>query len=140
MADRRLIKFLEEFEAPQGIRVELLREEIVMTTSPDLVHNMIVEDVSDQIPRRRWSRLQTQYVDMLDGGGVLLPDLVVIERGAVPDRGTRVPSEAVTASVEVVSKTSVHCDYRVKPSVYAQARVPAYLVIDPVMAQCGLFT
>lgn len=52
-----MIKFLEEFEPPEGIRVELLRGEILMTPSPDLVHNTNVMEVVDQIPRERWSRL-----------------------------------------------------------------------------------
>ncbi|BFO21389.1 hypothetical protein SHKM778_77770 [Streptomyces sp. KM77-8] len=42
--------------------------------------------------------------------------------------------------VEVVSKTSVDRDYGVKRSVYASGGVPAYLIVDPIMAQCVLLT
>ncbi|WP_416986309.1 Uma2 family endonuclease [Streptomyces sp. T028] len=135
-----LIKFLEDFEPPEGLRAELLRGEILLTRSPDLVHNRIVAQVQDQIPHERWSRLQTQSVDMLDDVSAPVPDLVVFERGAGPDHGWLMPSHVVTALVEVVSKTGVDRDYSVKRSIYAAAKVPAYLITDPVMAQCVLLT
>lgn len=50
------------------------------------------------------------------------------------------PAEVITLPVEVVSTNSVHRDYSVKRSIYAAAKVPGYLIIDPVMAQCVLFT
>jgi Uma2 family endonuclease len=140
MNDQRVIKLFEELEPPEGIRAELLRRTIVMTPSPDLVHNENVTDVVDQIPRTRWARLQTLYVDMFDDVSAPMPDVVVVARGAGPREGPLMPSEVVTALVEVVSTRSVDRDYGVKPSIYAAAKVPAYLIVDPVMAQCVLLT
>ncbi|MEU3541306.1 Uma2 family endonuclease [Streptomyces paromomycinus] len=68
------------------------------------------------------------------------PDLVVLERGAGPASGRRMPSEAVTMLVEVVSETSVDRDHRVKRNIYAAGGIPAYLIIDPTVAQCVLLT
>ncbi|MER6059770.1 Uma2 family endonuclease [Streptomyces sp. NPDC050743] len=138
--ERGMTKFFEEFEAPEGVKVELLRGVIVMMASPDLVHNMIVEDVFDQIPRKRWARLQTQDVDILDEASEPVPDLVVMERDAMPRSGRLLPSGLITMVVEVVSKSSVHQDYVVKRSIYAAGKIPAYLVLDPVMAHCVLLT
>nr|WSY55009.1 Uma2 family endonuclease [Streptomyces sp. NBC_00886] len=138
--ERGMTKYFEELEPPEGVRVELLRGEIVMMASPDLVHNMIVEDVLDQIPRKRWARLQTQDVDILDEASEPVPDLVVLEREAMPRSGRLLPSSLITMVVEVVSKTSVARDYEVKRSIYAAGRVPSYLIVDPVMAQCVLLT
>lgn len=112
----------------------------MLAVSPDLVHNAIVETVQDQIPRRGWRRLQTQRVAIPDEPSEPQPDLVVIERGAGPDGGRLMPAEAVTLLVEAVSTNSVHRDYSVKRSIYAAAKVPGYLIIDPIMAQCVLFT
>ncbi|MBJ7001087.1 Uma2 family endonuclease [Streptomyces sp. CRPSP2-6A1] len=42
--------------------------------------------------------------------------------------------------VEVVCKRSVCRDYLIKRAIYAAAKVLAYLIVDPVMAQCVLFT
>ncbi|MEV8539088.1 Uma2 family endonuclease [Streptomyces sp. NPDC051572] len=140
MSDRRITEFFAEFEPPEGVRAELLRGEIVLTASPDLVHNAIVGTVKDQIPRQRWRRLQTQRVAIPEEPSEPQPDLVVIERGTGPDDGRLMPAEAVTLLVEVVSTNSVHRDYSVKRSIYAAAKVPGYLIIDPIMAQCVLFT
>ena len=138
--ERGMTKFFEEFEAPEGVKVELLRGVIVMMASPDLVHNMIVEDLIDQIPRKRWARLQTQDVDILDEASEPVPDLVVMERDAVPRSGRLLPSGLITMVVEVVSKSSVHQDYVVKRSIYAAGKIPAYVVLDPIMAHCVLLT
>ncbi|MGW5783032.1 Uma2 family endonuclease [Streptomyces sp. NPDC003757] len=138
--ERGMTRYFEELEPPEGVRVELLRGEIVMMANPDLVHNMIVEDIVDQIPRKRWSRLQTQDVDINDEASEPVPDLVVLTRDALPGSGRLLPSGLMTLVVEVVSKTSVIRDYTVKRSIYAAGRVPAYLVVDPIMAQCVLFT
>ncbi|WP_217211249.1 Uma2 family endonuclease [Streptomyces sp. AC550_RSS872] len=135
-----MVKIFEELEPPEGVKMELLRGVIVMMASPDIVHNMIVADVQDQIPRQRWSRLQTQDVDILDEASEPVPDLVVVARDALPDSGRLLPSKLVTMAVEVVSKSSVHQDYVIKRSIYAAGKIPAYLVLDPIMAQCVLLT
>ncbi|MGW7662047.1 Uma2 family endonuclease [Streptomyces sp. NPDC054756] len=138
--ERGMTKYFEELEPPEGVRVELLRGEIVMMASPDLVHNMIVEDVLDQIPRKRWSRLQTQDIDIPDEASEPVPDLVVLERAARPASGALLPSSLVTMVVEVVSRTSIQRDYEIKRSIYAAGKVPVYLIVDPIMAQCVLLT
>ncbi|MFF4087605.1 Uma2 family endonuclease [Streptomyces nigra] len=138
--ERGMTKYFEELEPPEGVRVELLRGEIVMMASPDLVHNMIVEDVLDQIPRKRWSRLQTQDIDIPDEASEPVPDLVVLERVARPASGSLLPSSLVTMVVEVVSRTSIQRDYEIKRSIYAAGKVPVYLIVDPIMAQCVLLT
>ncbi|MFE7892062.1 Uma2 family endonuclease [Streptomyces sp. NPDC057412] len=138
--ERGMTKYFEELEPPEGVRVELLRGEIVMMASPDLVHNMIVEDVLDQIPRKQWSRLQTQDIDIPDEASEPVPDLVVLERAARPASGALLPSSLVTMVVEVVSRTSIQRDYEIKRSIYAAGKVPVYLIVDPIMAQCVLLT
>ncbi|MFC7816662.1 Uma2 family endonuclease [Streptomyces sp. NPDC057367] len=138
--ERGMTKYFEELEPPEGVKVELLRGVIVMMASPDIVHNMIVADVQDQVPRQRWSRLQTQDVDILDEASEPVPDLVVLGRDLMPASGRLLPCQLVTMVVEVVSKSSVHQDYVTKRSIYAAGEIPVYLVLDPIMAQCVLLT
>ncbi|MFF4543085.1 Uma2 family endonuclease [Streptomyces sp. NPDC001435] len=135
-----IVKIFENLEVPEGFKVELLRGVIVMMAGPDVAHNDIVEAVQDQVPRRDWRRLQTQDIAILEETSQPQPDLVVIERGVGPEHGRLMPSEVITLLVEVVSKTSVDRDYGVKRSIYAAAKIPAYFIIDPVMAQCVLLT
>jgi Uma2 family endonuclease len=140
MTDHRITEFFEHFEPPEGFRVELLRGEIVMMAGPDLVHNAIVQEVQDQIPRKQWDRLQTQDIAVLAQSSEPVPDLVVLERGRRPAAGRLLPSELITMLVEVVSKNSVGRDYGIKRSIYAAGGVPLYLIIDPIMAQCVLLS
>ncbi|WP_323056069.1 hypothetical protein [Streptomyces sp. NEAU-W12] len=111
-----------------------------MTAGPDLVHNMIVEGVLDQIPRKRWARLRARDVDIIDGAGGPVPDPVVLGRDATPEAGRLLPSELITRVAEVVSTTGVVRDHLVERSIHAAGRVPAYLVTDPVTEHRVLLT
>ncbi|MEU7083666.1 Uma2 family endonuclease [Streptomyces achromogenes] len=138
--ERGMARYLDEIEPPEGVKAELLRGVIVMTASPDLVHNLIVLHTQRQIPLERWYPLQTQDVGIVGEESMPVPDLVVAAPDALPAAGRLLPSQLVTAVVEVVSKSSVHQDYVVKRSIYAAGGIPTYLVIDPIMAHCVLLT
>jgi Uma2 family endonuclease len=138
--ERGMTKFFEEFEPPEGVKIELLRGEIVMMASPDLVHNVIVMLLGRQIPVDHWYALQTQDVDIVSEASEPVPDLVVVAPEILPASGRLLPSALITMVVEVVSKTSVDRDYGVKRSIYAAGGVPVYLIVDPVMAQCVVLT
>ncbi|MER6306088.1 Uma2 family endonuclease [Streptomyces sp. NPDC001739] len=138
--ERRMTELFENLEVPEGIKVELLRGNIVMMAGPDVVHNDIVEAVHDQFPRKNWRRLHTQDLALHEESSEPQPDLVLVERGTGPDSGRMMPPEVIKMVVEVVSKTSVDHDYGVKRSIYAAARLPIYLIIDPIVAHCVLLT
>lgn len=140
VVDDRVIEVFEQLEVPEGYKAELLRGEIVMMAGPDWVHNVIVQAVADQIPPSRWHRLQTQDIAIPGEPSEPEPDLVVHERGAFEGPGRLVPAPAVSLLLEVVSKTSVDRDYRLKRSMYAAGRVPAYLIVDPLAGRCVLLT
>ncbi|BFO21390.1 hypothetical protein SHKM778_77780 [Streptomyces sp. KM77-8] len=89
--ERGMTRFFEEFEAPEGSGSSFSGE-IVMMASPDLVHNLIVADVQDQIPRRSWARLQTQDVDIVGEASEPVPDLVVLDPDVLPASGRLLPS------------------------------------------------
>ncbi|MFF4355718.1 Uma2 family endonuclease [Streptomyces sp. NPDC001604] len=140
MNDWQVIEFFGTLDVPEGIRAELLRGDIVMTRSPDLVHNCTVAEVQDGVPYSRWHRLQRQYVEMHRETSEPVPDIVVLERSACPDSGRLVPVEVVTMLVEVVSRASAHRDYVTKRSIYAGSGVPVYLIVDPAAAACLVLT
>ncbi|MFG3116457.1 Uma2 family endonuclease [Streptomyces sp. NPDC048197] len=137
--DHRMTQIFQNLEVPEGVKVELLRGNIVMMATPDLVHNEIVESVQDQIPRQAWMRLQTQDITIPGEASEPVPDLVVLPRDARPESGPP-PSGVIATVIEVVSKTSVDHDYGIKRSIYAAGKVPAYLIIDPIVAHCVLLT
>ncbi|GGO80754.1 Uma2 family endonuclease [Wenjunlia tyrosinilytica] len=138
--DRTIAELFENLDVPEGYKAELLRGDIVMTAGPDRVHNWIVESVVDQIPRARRHRSQTQDIRIPGELSEPQPDLVVYERGVVEGPGRLIAAPAVALVLEVVSKSSVGRDYRLKRSMYAAGRVPAYLIVDPLAAKCVLLT
>ncbi|MER7669749.1 Uma2 family endonuclease [Kitasatospora sp. NPDC096128] len=138
--DDRMTGIFENLEVPEGFKAELIRGEIVMTAGPDMVHNIIVEAIRDQLPRARWHRLTTQDIDLPGLTSEPQPDLVVFERDTTEGHGRLVPAPLLTLVVEVVSKTSVLRDYQTKRELYAEGRIPAYLVVDPIKAVCVLLT
>ncbi|MEU9119536.1 Uma2 family endonuclease [Streptomyces sp. NPDC048506] len=136
--ERRMMKLFEDLDVPEGVKVELLRGNIVMMAGPDVVHNDIVEAVVDQFPRKKWRRLQTQDVALPQESSEPQPDLVLVERGTGAESGRLMPPEVIRMVVEVVSKTSVDHDYVIKRSIYAAGKLPIYLIIDPIVAHCVL--
>ncbi|TXJ85366.1 Uma2 family endonuclease [Streptomyces lavendulae] len=138
--ERGLAKCFDNFEPPEGVKAELLRGVVVMMAGPDLVHNLIALHTQRQIPLERWYPIQTQDVSIAGEDSVPVPDLVVAAPDALPGSGRLLPSELITAVVEIVSKSSVLNDYLVKRSIYAAGRIPTYLIVDPIMAQCVLLT
>ena len=66
----------------------------------------------------------------LPGGKLLVPDVVVVEAGAVGETTTRIPCDAVLAVVEVVSPSTVSIDRAVKPVMYAEAGIPVYWRVE----------
>ncbi|MGW4885963.1 Uma2 family endonuclease [Streptomyces murinus] len=138
--ERGLAKCFDNFEPPEGVKAELLRGVVVMMAGPDLVHNLIVLHTQRQIPLERWYPIQTQDVSIAGEDSVPVPDLVVAAPDALPGSGRLLPSELITAVVEIVSKSSVLNDYLVKRSIYAAGKIPTYLIVDPIMAQCVLLT
>ncbi|MEU5428759.1 Uma2 family endonuclease [Streptomyces olivoreticuli] len=138
--DRMKIATFENLEVPEGWRAELLRGEIVMMSAPGKVHNTNVFFVQRQISSDRWYPLQTQDIAIPGEASEPIPDLVVVGPEEVEDSSRIIPAPAVALVMEVVSKSSVHRDYVIKPSIYAAGRVPAYLIVDPIKSSCVLLT
>jgi Uma2 family endonuclease len=51
-------------------------------------------------------------------------------RRAIDENTTRIPSDAVTAVVEIVSPSTVSIDRAVKPAMYAEAGIPVYWRVE----------
>ncbi|MBL1093641.1 MULTISPECIES: Uma2 family endonuclease [Streptomyces] len=140
MRDQGIEEYFAEFEPPEGFKAELLRREIVLSGGEDIVHNHIVSDVADQIPRGGWHAFATQHISIDGELSKPRPDLVVFERGTGDRSGWLVPASDVALLLEVVSVRSADRDYGLKRSVYAAGSIPAYLIVDPYDARCVLLT
>ncbi|MER7842777.1 Uma2 family endonuclease [Kitasatospora sp. NPDC096077] len=126
-------RVLEELDVPEGVRAELISGEILLSLSSDMTTNLIVASLIHQVPHELWYRLTKQDLAYWGCGSRLQPDLVVLESAAI--------DVAVAAMVvEVVSGASSLRDYYSKRGLYAEAGIPAYLIVDPGEAVCVLLT
>lgn len=144
---RGLHKIAEELdERYAGFRVEILGGRIVMSPSPSHKHARILTDLLVQIA----AGISDEYV-VEQGSGVNAPMLG--EEYAIPDLSVYTAdvqdpdSDAWEALpdqtplvVEVVSKSNARSDTVFKLGWYAEAGVPAYLLIDPRDATWRLHT
>ncbi len=78
----------------------------------------------------------------MPGGKLLVPDVAVVAADAIDETTTRIPSDAVTAVVEIVSPSTVSIDRAVKPAMYAEAGIPVYWRVElhdaPKIVVCTL--
>lgn len=116
----------------QGERIELVDGVLLMSPAPVNDHQDIVLAVADalrvDIPAE-WKVLLGPNV-VLGADRLLIPDLAVVAREKTRGRKACDAGD-VLITVEVVSPSSRQFDYLNKRRMYADARIPHYLVIDP---------
>jgi Uma2 family endonuclease len=130
-------------------RVEYVDEGVLLVMNPPgLEHRRIVRSMVASIVRAHKTLTPTDWPvysntfqwDLPDGSGrFYIPDVVVLDR----DAETREEERAAIALVaEVTSPTSPNTvlnDRETKPSEYAKAGIPLYLLLDQEFARWTLF-
>jgi Uma2 family endonuclease len=133
--------WLERMPVPEGYRVEIVEGTIYMSPQR-AVHWDIIFDVAEQLretyPRKRLlSDVRIDFPGFLNG---FCPDLVALREGARKDDKGLIHPEDIEFLLEVVSKGTGPNDYGPKKATYAETGVPAYLIADPFVRRCRLFT
>lgn len=133
MASRGLLT-RDDLEAlpDDGLRHELVDGAFVMTPSPGFQHQIMVTALAAQL---RDACAGTELValvgpfDVVLGGNVVVPDILVAERAAFTARDLPSPPLLV---VEVRSRSTQWLDEGRKRSLYEEAGVPSYWLVDPI--------
>lgn len=129
-----LVHIWEGTDAPEGCKVEIIEEIVTVSPPPSNDHNFTAERLQSllypSIPDE-CGIYQTQGVALAGGGGLYVPDLMVVPREAVAGRGNVVPADDVLLVVEITSRGNANHDRIVKAHGYAKARIPLYLLLDP---------
>lgn len=114
-----------------GVRREFIDGRIIVSPSPLVLHQTVVGGLYRALyggrPDRAWQVL-TGPIDVFLGPDVLVPDLVVVRRGATERDGIHVAPELV---VEVRSPSTGRRDETVKLAIYERAGVACYWLVDP---------
>lgn len=121
---------------------ELVQGVLVMSPSESFLNRRAAARVSavlGVVPGIEW----VQEMDILLDDDPLVPtvrcpDVVVLRAGSVGDVARLDPADVVLV-VEVVSESSVETDWVTKRREYAQAGIPAYLVVDRHAGRLVLF-
>jgi Uma2 family endonuclease len=129
------LEIYEELARIEHLHVELLFGRIVVTGSASARHNWIVHLLNMMLMTlanaNGWGLLGSQTLHIQGTGDRPKPDVAVVPRFGAPKYD---PNEyyghGVLLAAEVVSPSSKADDRRDKARMYAQGRVPLYLLID----------
>ena len=137
-----LLQALQELDVPPGFRAELLHGEIVLSSQGGEEHSEIilagqVAALAAGLPRwRATSDVLSPFPEHRHG---FCPDVAILRAGATRGENPRLPAD-IAAVIEVVSGDLGANDYGIKVLEYAAAGIEAYLIADPRLGRCTLYT
>lgn len=134
--DAELVAFLEQ----RARRYEVIDGSVVVTPPTTLRHERAEGAVYAQL----WNAapedvevLGSNFAFYYDDASFVLPDITVARRADCEERGTTVAPLLV---VEVLSRNTRRRDVTPKWSIYAEAGVPSYWLVDPVEPSLTVLT
>ncbi|MDA2808362.1 Uma2 family endonuclease [Nocardiopsis suaedae] len=120
---------------PEGFRVEVLGGELVASPPRLNRHNYIVHSVMLQLEAQLPDGLSTLPNTSVGDGGddddLARPDLIVLPAEALQREVSRNPPDSVALVLEVASPGSTPSSVTTKPRIYADMRIPVYLMAGP---------
>ncbi|MER5752982.1 Uma2 family endonuclease [Streptomyces sp. NPDC002088] len=133
---------LEKMPVPEGYKVEIVEGAIYMSPQRGAHWEtilLIIEALRDRFGRRSkvLSDVRMDFPGCLNG---YCPDVAKLRDGAEKDDEGRWAYEDVEFVAEVISKDTAKNDYGPKKTAYALAGVPVYVIADPYVGKCHLFT
>jgi Uma2 family endonuclease len=123
-----------ELDWPEGVRIELIAGELIMSPSGSVSHSRTISELIDQVMdlvrHRNWELHTMLTAHIAQTRERLIPDLMVAARDAPEFSEWELVSSGVLLVAEVVSASSRRRDREAKWRAYAQGRIPLYLLID----------
>jgi Uma2 family endonuclease len=133
---------LEKLPVPEGFKVEIVEGAIHMSPQRD-VHwdtiRKIIWALEDRFGRRAklFSDVRIDFPGQRNG---FAPDVAKLRDDAQKDSHGHWRYQDVEFIAEVISKDTAQNDYGPKKTAYALAEVPVYVIADPYVGKCRLFT
>ncbi|MBA2947178.1 Uma2 family endonuclease [Streptomyces himalayensis] len=133
---------LERMPVPEGFRVEIVGGNVHMTPQRDThweIIRRIVRALEDRFGRevRVFSDVRIDFPGHENG---FCPDVAKLSDSAKKDDEGRWRYQDVEFIAEVISEGTAPNDYGPKKTAYALAEVAVYLIVDPYVGKCRLFT
>lgn len=128
-----LLRAWQQLDVPDGWRAEVLGRGITVVPPPGGAHNVCADylhwTLRSAAPEDCVA-LQTQGMCVPERGRLLVPDLMIIPRDAVPLDATPAVAEDTLIVVEITSRFNAEDDRGIKLRGYAAGGVPLYLLVD----------
>ncbi|MEU3300409.1 Uma2 family endonuclease [Streptomyces sp. NPDC006678] len=137
-----MFEALERMPVPEGYRVEIVEGTVYMSPPRDAhweIIRRIVRALDDRfgMSAKVTSDVRIDFPGQLNG---FCPDVAKFRDGAVRNGEGRWGHQDVEFIAEVISKGTAVNDYGPKKTAYATAEVPVYLVADPYVGKCHVYT
>ncbi|WP_445330648.1 Uma2 family endonuclease [Streptomyces sp. GSL17-111] len=132
---------LERMPVPEGFKVEIVEGNVFLFPQRQTHWEItlgLVEQLLARYPQSRTaSDVRIDFPGHLNG---FASDVAAFVEGATKTPEGRWRHEDVEFVAEVISKGTAVNDYGPKKAAYATAKVPVYLVVDPYVGRCRVFT
>jgi Uma2 family endonuclease len=134
----------EAAEEASGLRAEIIRGVLMMSPTPRIKHARVINAIYDQLRPALPEGLEAFQVTSValpyDPDDYATPDLMVCDAALAETEEWLAEPGSVELVLEVVSKSNSTKDTREMVSWYADAAIPAYLLIDPRDSTWTLYT
>ncbi|WP_079027342.1 Uma2 family endonuclease [Streptomyces rimosus] len=136
-----MFDWLERMPVPEGYKAEIVEGNIFM--SPQRANHWhiildLVMQLNARYPKERiMSDVRFDFPGELNG---FASDVIALREGAETDDEERRRYQDIEFVAEVISRRTAHNGYGPKKDTYALAGVPVYLIVDPYLGQCHLYT
>jgi Uma2 family endonuclease len=125
---------LSDLEAmpEDGQQYELIDGSLHVTPAPTPLHQLASARLCALFAAQAPGGLDAVFgVDLACGpGNVLQPDAAIVPTKAIFEGGRVIPAEDVLLVAEIVSPSSARMDRVLKPTMYAEAGIPDYLLVE----------
>lgn len=128
----------------EGAPFQLVENELIMSPSPNAIHQAIVARLSQILLNFLDSTQNEGYIAVsmdvvLDENNVFQPDVLYVSQERaneiVKDRVEGAPDLAI----EILSPSNAYYDLRKKKEVYEKYEVKEYIIIDPIAQNADLY-
>lgn len=136
-----MFKRVEQMHIPEGYKAEIVEGTIYMAPQRG-THWETIADIYEQLrtryPRKRvLSDVRIDFPGHLNG---FASDLVALAEEATKNDKNQPRYQNIEFVAEVTSASTGKNDYGPKKTAYALAEVPVYLIADPYIGRCRVFT
>lgn len=115
-------------------RHELIDGQLIVSPAPGYPHQRASRRLAallDQAAVACGATVEVfEAVNVVTPSGLVIPDIAIVHADAARDAELSLPAAAMAAVIEIVSPTTRRIDRLVKPSVYAEADIPAYWRVE----------